>query len=72
MQAYIDTNGVTNGTNPGNRAKRCHEGQASDAFLWFLFASYAVSAVLSAVGSRGNIDLRGPRRPGPGPSVSKV
>lgn len=72
-QDYIDNNGITDGTAPGNRSKRCHEAQASDAFLWFGFAAFAASSVLSGLSSRGGADLRGPggiRRGGP--SVSKV
>jgi len=56
---YTANNGVTNGTNPNNRAKRCREAQAVTAFLWFGFVAYAVSAVLSFFQLRGNTGKAG-------------
>jgi len=68
---YIHTNKVTNGA--ANAGKRCHEAQASTAFLWFGFAAYAASTVLSGLQSRGGggINMRGGIRRG-GPSMSQV
>lgn len=70
--AYTRRNGLTNGA--ANRGKRCHELQASTAFLWFGFASYAASTVMSGLASRGgglNMRGRGGIRKG-GPSMSQV
>lgn len=59
-QHFLDTNKVTNGTSPGNREKRCREGQASTAFLWFGFASFAVSSVMSGLqGKSSGMNMRG-------------
>jgi len=49
-QGYIDSNKITNGSY--DHTKRCHEGQALDAFLWFLFISFLVSLALTAVKAR--------------------
>jgi len=71
--SYINTNGVTDGTNPGNRGKRCREAQASDAFLFFGFACFAASTVFSGLESRGgggSVRPSGLRRGGP--SMSQV
>ncbi|KAF2151424.1 hypothetical protein K461DRAFT_280214 [Myriangium duriaei CBS 260.36] len=69
---YTESNFITNGAN--NRGKRCHEAQASTAFLFFGFAAFAVSAVLSALEGRSSGGLRGGvggiRRGGP--SMSQV
>jgi len=67
---YTHSNSITNGS--GDTKKRCHEAQASTAFLWFGFAAYCASAVLSGLQSRGggNINMRGIRRGGP--SMSQV
>lgn len=69
-RGYVTTNGYTNGShNPG---KRCHELQASTAFYWFLFASFAASMVMSALSARGSgMTGRGGIRKG-GPSMSQV
>jgi len=69
-KAYVYHNSLTNGsTNP---TKRCHELQASTAFFWFLFATYAVSLVLSGLSARGSgLSSRGGVRRG-GPSMSQV
>lgn len=66
---YTTTNFVTNGAH--DTAKRCHEAQASTAFLWFGFAAYAVSAATSALQGRGNVNMRGGVRRG-GPAMSQV
>jgi len=56
-EGYVTSNGVTNGShNPG---KRCHEAQATTAFLWFGFACFAASTFFSALGARsGGVNLR--------------
>lgn len=41
-KAYLISNSLTNGSY--NMQKRCHELQASTAFYWFLFATFAASS----------------------------
>jgi len=70
--SYTAHNSITNGAS--NRTKRCHEAQASTAFLWFGFAGFVISAVLSALGGSGSgVSMRGGmggiRR---GPAMSQV
>jgi hypothetical protein len=67
---YTLHNNYTNGS--FDREKRCRELQASDAFFWFLFASFAGSVVLDFFASRGSTSMRsgGIRRGGP--SMSQV
>ncbi|KAL9008875.1 MAG: hypothetical protein Q9173_006046, partial [Seirophora scorigena] len=48
---YTSSNRVTRTSD--NPAKRCRESQAACAFLWFGFAAWAASLVLSALSSRG-------------------
>jgi len=70
-KSYVDHNSVTDGsTDP---SKRCHEAQASTAFLFFGFACFAASTFFSALGARsGGVNLRsGGIRKG-GPSMSQV
>ncbi|GAB7350074.1 hypothetical protein MBLNU459_g0742t1 [Dothideomycetes sp. NU459] len=69
---YTSTNSITNGSY--DTAKRCREAQATTAFLWFGFAAFTVSAVLSGMQSRGSgMNMRGGaggiRK---GPSMSQV
>jgi len=62
---YLDNNYVCQGS-----GKRCREAQASTAFLWFGFASFLVSTVMSGLASRGGASSRpGIRR---GPAMSQV
>lgn len=61
-QKYVLTNGITNGSL--NRRKRCREAQAVTAFLWFGFAAWVGSLILSALSSRGGASLRGGIRRG--------
>ncbi|KAL4737715.1 marvel domain-containing protein [Aspergillus similis] len=72
-QEYILNNVITNGSH--NPEKRCREAQASTAFLWFAWAGYAASWVLSILQSRrAGADLRprvGPARGGR-PSMAQV
>ncbi|KAL4806193.1 marvel domain-containing protein [Aspergillus unguis] len=49
-QEYIHNNEVTNGSD--NPSKRCREAQASTAFLWFAWAGFAASMILSILQSR--------------------
>jgi len=65
---YVLSNGYTNGSY--NPKKRCQELQASTAFYWFLFASFAASLVMSALSSRSSGMTGGVRRGGP--SMSQV
>lgn len=60
--AYTRSNSITNGS--FNTEKRCHEAQASTAFLWFGFAAFAVSTAFSLLSGQGNVNIRGGiRRP---------
>lgn len=68
MQDYTKGNHITNGA--VDMKKRCQEGQAVTAFLWFGFAAYAASLVFSALNARsGGVNLRsgggGIKRGGP-------
>ncbi|KAJ9625072.1 hypothetical protein H2203_005025 [Taxawa tesnikishii (nom. ined.)] len=58
-RAYTTTNRITNGS--GDTNKRCTEAQATTAFLWFGFAAFLASTVLSGLQSRGagGINMRG-------------
>lgn len=51
-QSYTTTNSITNGSH--DTGKRCREAQATTAFLWFGFAAFVVSAVLSGMQSGGS------------------
>ncbi|OJD10950.1 hypothetical protein AJ78_08172 [Emergomyces pasteurianus Ep9510] len=71
-RAYTSQNSITRGA--PNQEQRCREAQATTAFLWFLWATFVASTVISGLGIRGSmVDLRGPR---PGrrsrPSMSQV
>ncbi|KAK3678877.1 hypothetical protein LTR78_001330 [Recurvomyces mirabilis] len=62
---YLVSNRITLGSK-----KRCQEAGASTTFLFFGFASFLVSTVLSGLGSRGAANTRpGIRR---GPAMSQV
>jgi len=50
-RAYLESNSITNGSY--NMSKRCREAQANCAFLWFGWASFVASTILSFVQSRG-------------------
>jgi hypothetical protein len=65
LQGYLDSNRITQGS-----SKRCREAQASTAFLWFGFAAFLVSTVVSGIATRGGANTRpGIRR---GPAMSQV
>lgn len=66
---FLVSNKVTN-AGP-NMSKQCHEGQAVTAFLWFGWAAFMASTVISGVGLGGSGGLRrgGLSR---GPQMSKV
>ena len=78
-QSYVDRNYITNGNHPINpetrdrnaNEGRCREAQASTAFLFFGFVSFAASSVLTGLGTRGGASVRpsGIRR---GPAMSQV
>ncbi|OJJ42883.1 hypothetical protein ASPZODRAFT_137026 [Penicilliopsis zonata CBS 506.65] len=58
---YTTTNEITNGAH--NTHKRCREAQASTAFLWFAWAGFTASLILSIFASRSTgVNLRGGRR----------
>jgi len=67
---YVNTNTVTSGSY--NNEKRCHEAQASCAFIWFAFATYACSLVFSALEARGGGSVRSSGIRRGGPSMSQV
>ncbi|KAK3054767.1 hypothetical protein LTR09_004496 [Extremus antarcticus] len=68
-QDYLHSNNVIDRAR--NRNQRCHEAQATDAFLFFGFFAFAVSAVLSGLSSMGG---GGPRASNirRGPAMSHV
>lgn len=58
QQSYTHSNSITNGS--PNTSKRCHEAQATTAFLWFGFAAFIVSAVCAGLQGRGSgVNMRG-------------
>ncbi|KAK3115662.1 hypothetical protein LTR53_004763 [Teratosphaeriaceae sp. CCFEE 6253] len=64
-RGYLNRNRITAGS-----SKRCHEGQAATAFLFFGFFAFLVSTILSGLGMRGGANTRpGIRR---GPAMSQV
>ncbi|KAL3460774.1 marvel domain-containing protein [Aspergillus heterothallicus] len=71
-QSYILSNEITNGSN--NPGKRCREAQASTAFLWFAWAGYMASMVISILMSRrAGANLRPRVGPSRGrPSMAQV
>ena len=69
-QDYTERNGITNGSD--DRNKRCTEAQASTAFLFFGFAAFVASAVISGLGSRGSANMRPSGIRARGPAMSQV
>ncbi|KKK23887.1 hypothetical protein P175DRAFT_0480503 [Aspergillus ochraceoroseus IBT 24754] len=74
-RAYTSTNEITNGS--VHQERRCREAQASTAFLWFAWAGYTASVVLSILMSRRTgVNMRprtGPARGSLGrPSMAQV
>ncbi|KAJ5924317.1 hypothetical protein N7466_008504 [Penicillium verhagenii] len=72
--SYTLSNEITNGSN--NTGKRCREGQAVTAFLWFGWAGYMASTIISVFMSRSaTVNMRGrtgsSRRPAR-PSMTQV
>jgi len=56
--SYLIHNEITNGSN--NMSKRCREAQATVAFLWFAWAGYMASFIVSVFMSRSStVNLRG-------------
>lgn len=68
-QGYVQSNSLTNGSH--DMTKRCRELQASTAFYWFLFASFAASIAMTFLHSGSSMRSRGGIRRG-GPSMSQV
>ncbi|KAJ5124476.1 uncharacterized protein N7515_008301 [Penicillium bovifimosum] len=66
-RSYLRHNEITNGSH--NMTKRCREAQASTAFLWFGWAGYMASVIVSVLMSRSaNVNMRsrtGSTRRGP-------
>lgn len=62
-EGYLVSNSITNGGL--NMEKRCREGQAVTAFLWFGFATFLASTVFSFILSKrrgaGSGSARGPQ-----------
>ncbi|KAF2765805.1 hypothetical protein EJ03DRAFT_330645 [Teratosphaeria nubilosa] len=58
--AYVNSNRVTRVS-----SETCREAQASTAFLWFGFASFAFSLIVSGLGMGGSSAPRGGVRRGP-------
>lgn len=65
-QSYLVRNRITNGAS--DMEGRCREAQATTAFLWFGWACFMVSLVLSLTSS-GGANMRGSRK---GPNMSQV
>jgi len=63
---YLISNKITQGN-----SKTCREGQASTAFLWFGFAAFLGSTIITGLGMSGfgSSSSRGVRR---GPAMSQV
>ncbi|KAJ5210557.1 hypothetical protein N7491_010364 [Penicillium cf. griseofulvum] len=71
-QKYLDRNEITNGSH--NKSKRCREAQASVAFLWFAWAGYMASVIVSffmsrSASSNGRSSRTGSRR---APNMAQV
>jgi len=66
---YLKSNGLIAGST--HQSRRCHELQASTAFFWFLFATFAASAALAFFSGGSGLSSRGGIRRG-GPSMSQV
>ena len=70
IKDYVNNNLITSGSY--DNSKRCREGQAVTAFLWFGFATFLASLFFSFLGARnGGTNLRGGIRRG-GPTMSQV
>ncbi|KAF2262705.1 hypothetical protein CC78DRAFT_309848 [Lojkania enalia] len=62
--SYTHSNHITNGS--PNTEKRCREAQASTAFLWFGWAAFVASLVISVMDGRGTgANMHGGMRRGP-------
>merc|ERR1712232_956195 len=68
--AYLNVHSCSNNV-AGGSEKKCREAQASTAFLWFGFASFLASTVVTGLNTRGGANTRagGIRR---GPAMSQV
>ncbi|KAK2759912.1 hypothetical protein FQN54_002647 [Arachnomyces sp. PD_36] len=72
-KSYTESNSITNGG--WNPEKRCREAQAITAFLWFGFAAFLASLIITAFNMRKTgADTRGrSRRPSQGaPPMAQV
>jgi len=52
-QEYLDHNRIIRGS-----SKRCKESKASTVFLFLAFIAFLVSAVLTGLGTRGQVNMR--------------
>ncbi|RMD44865.1 hypothetical protein DV735_g316, partial [Chaetothyriales sp. CBS 134920] len=70
-KSYTHRNHITNGAD--DTEARCREAQASTAFLWFGWATYTASVVISVISAQsGGVNLRtGGSRKG-APAMSQV
>jgi len=64
---YLRTNGITAGS-----TQRCHEAQTLTAFLWFGFALYLVTAILTPFFGGGVSSMRRGRGGGVAPQMRSV
>lgn len=62
IQSFTLHNEITNGSH--DREKRCREAQASTAFLWFAWAGYMASVIISVFMMRSVGNVRGGRAGG--------
>jgi len=66
-QGYLRDNQITRGA--VNMEQRCHEAQASTAFMFFGLFAFLASAAFTFLSSRGSVNLRSISS---GPSMSQV
>lgn len=68
---YTLSNHITNSSR--DTQKNCRQAQASTAFFWFGWAAFVGSMVVSIMGGRGNVNMRGSIRSGSSrPAMSQV
>ncbi|KAJ5623987.1 hypothetical protein N7510_000296 [Penicillium lagena] len=60
--SFTNHNEITDGSH--NPEKRCREAQASTAFLWFGWAGYMASVIISIFMARSSVSVRGGRAGG--------
>lgn len=73
IQSFTRHNEIANGSR--NPEKRCREAQAVTAFLWFGWAGYMASVIISIFMARSAVTMRGGRAGGAGrrrPNMAQV